>query len=196
MVSVSRSFIKASVYLPLLLVTSLIAAGCGPSKYASKADSWIGLYGYEDLPIDSTTYQVNYAGDNTQPAPLVERYALYRCAELTSEKGFDYFVIIDKDGSTSSVTTSLPGEMDESHHIEHQVDPQTGKSVPVSVSTSTYTPGMTTTTHYHIATKTIRLFKGARPQDNPNAYDAKSMLTVMGPTIKRSNDGGDSGGSR
>jgi hypothetical protein len=35
------------------------------------------------------------------------------------------------------------------------------------------------------ATKTVRMYKGATPTDNPSAYNAKSMLAVMGPTINK-----------
>jgi hypothetical protein len=34
-------------------------------------------------------------------------------------------------------------------------------------------------------TKTIRMYKGDTPTDNPSAYNAKSMLAVMGPTINK-----------
>jgi hypothetical protein len=33
--------------------------------------------------------------------------------------------------------------------------------------------------------KTIRMYKGDTPTDNPSAYNAKSMLAVMGPTINK-----------
>jgi hypothetical protein len=34
-------------------------------------------------------------------------------------------------------------------------------------------------------TKTIRMYKGETPTDNASAYNAKSMLTVMGPTVNK-----------
>jgi hypothetical protein len=171
--------------LPLLL---LLLSSCGPSKYMSKTDNFWGLYGYSDMPLDSTTYQVTYAGDQTVPADLVDRYALYRCAELTTSKGFNYFVILDKDADANTTTTSTTTPGAETHNttIEHDIDPQTGKSIPVAVTT-TNQDYMTTTSSSttHTVMKTIRMFKGERPGDNANAYDAKSMVSVMGPTISR-----------
>ncbi len=91
-------------------------------------------YGYSEVPIDSTSYQVNFTGDSPDGN---DRYSLYRAAELAEEHGFDYFIV---------------------------TNPRTNDGS---------------------ATKTIRMYKGPTPTDNPSAYNAKSMLAVMGPTINK-----------
>jgi hypothetical protein len=162
-------------YIVAVLSMALLSA-CGPSKYTALSDTWNKAYGYEDTPLDETTYQVTYHGDASLNAATVDRYALFRCAELTVEKGYDYFVVMDGTAQTGSI--SVPG----SHqtHIEHDIDPQSGKFVPVAVTTTNMTSFQTV-----LKSKTIRLFKGSRPGDNPNAYDARSMVKVMGTTIER-----------
>ena len=165
------------VRIVLGLISCLfVLSSCGPSKYTARNDTWNKAFGYDDMPIDRTTYQITYRGDGTLTSAMVDRYALYRCAELTNEKGFDYFVVLDA-ASEAGAITSAP-----THHteIEHDIDPQSGQFVPVAVTTTE-----TTSIQTHTVTKTIRLFKGKRPDDKANAFDAKSMLKVMGPTIQR-----------
>jgi hypothetical protein len=166
------------------LVAVLFLSSCGPSKYISKSDNWIGLYGYSETPIDSSTYQVTYAGDNTMPPDLVDRYALYRSAEVTVAKGFDYFVVMDGQANASTMTNVMQNAGTPTTTIEHDIDPQTGKMIPVAVTTSNPSY-MTTTSTAHTVTKTIRMFKGARPTDQTQAFDAKSMVTMMAPSIQR-----------
>ncbi|HEX5316092.1 MAG TPA: hypothetical protein VFX22_05520 [Candidatus Kapabacteria bacterium] len=163
---------------------ALLLASCSPSKYMAKSDNWQNMYGYSEAPIDSSTWQVTYAGDNTMPPDLVDRYALYRSAELTVAKNYDYFIVMNGQANANSMTTTVGGGSIPNTTIEHQIDPQTGKMIPVAVTTTS--PNyMTSTFTAHTVTKTIRMFKGARPAENANAYDAKSMLSVMGPSIQR-----------
>jgi hypothetical protein len=82
----------------------------------------------------------------------------------------------------------LPGSTSESHTIEHDIDPETGRRIPVAVSTSTYHPGQRSEFKEQTVTKVIRMFKGTRPAGDLGAYDAKSMIEMMGPTIPRSED--------
>ena len=175
--------------LVLLLLLVISVSSCGPSKYMAKTDNWLGMYGYSEMPMDSTTYQVTYNGDNTTPPEIVDRYALYRSAELTVAKGFNYFIVMDgtANASSSTYSSTTPGAETHSTSIEHDMDRQTGKMIPVAVTTSNQSYStMTMTSTFHTVTKTIRMFKGERPGDNAHAFDAKSMISVMGPTISRS----------
>lgn len=170
---------KNNIHLVALIgIAAVLLSSCS-TKYAQRG-GWPDVYGYSDTPLDSTTYQVTFAGNSATAPDLVDRYALYRAAELTAAKGFDYFVVLDVQREQNTTTSSMPNGHET--HIEHDIDPQTGQLVPVAVTTSDY---MTTTQTDHTVTKTIRMFKGVRPPDNSNAYDAKSMLRVMGPTIIR-----------
>ena len=143
---------KNSVRIVAVLCLFLLA-GCGASKYAPLS----GLFakdGYGDSPIDVDTYRVMFVGNALTSAEIVDRYALYRAAELTQQKGFDYFVVIDE-GMAGS--TNVAGNSD------------------AKVSSSTT----------HEAFKTIKVYKGTKPEGGSNAYNAKSLLSVMGPTIEK-----------
>ena len=144
------------IFQIFLIAFCAVALSSCVTKYAQRG-SWPDMYGYSDEPIDSTTYQVTFAGNSATSPVDVDRYALYRAAEVTVDKGFDYFVVLNTEDDVSKKTFGMVNE--------------------TQLTTTTYKE--------HTSTKTIRMFKGQRPADNSNAYDAKSMISVMGPTIAR-----------
>lgn len=165
----------------LLVTFVLTLSGCwlyAQSKYAPYSD-W-GRSGYRDIQMDATTFQVTFCGNAMTAPDRVEQYALFRCADLTVQHGYDYFVVLDGARDVSTLSTEFAGPTSTS--IEHDIDPMTGKFVPVAVSSTSLS---TVTQTYHSATKTIRMFHGDRPAANVRAYDARSMMTYMGPQIER-----------
>ena len=56
--------------------------------------------GYSDLVLDDETFRVSFIGNGYTSSDIVETYLLYRCAELTVQRGFDYFVIMDSKNGT------------------------------------------------------------------------------------------------
>jgi hypothetical protein len=167
----------------LLGIGLLFLASCA-TKYAPATGSfWDGHTGYSEIPLDSTTWQVTFCGNNNTTDEIVNRYALYRSAELTSQRGFDYFVVLNNN-DVADLTSTVNHNKTQQTQIEHTVDPQTGRVVPVAVTTTNSTSTVNTQAA-HTVTKTIRMFDGARPADNPDAYEAKAMVTMMAPSIQR-----------
>jgi hypothetical protein len=126
----------------------LLLASCSArTLYQPNPEPGLGHFGYSELPIDSTRYEVSFTGDYDTPTQTIDQYALYRSAELTASRGFDYFI----------VEHTRHWNMNYRHRVQL------------------------------VTTYKMRMYHGERPQNNSNAYDAKEMLSVMGPTIKRGN---------
>jgi hypothetical protein len=134
--------------LLMIIVPALLVASCA-APY--QARGWGA--GYEETKIDGNTFKVTYVDDDPNN---VDTYDLYRCAELTLEQGYDYFIITEHDGN---VATNV-----------HQAV----VSGAPSTRSSTYTEW-----------RVIKMFKGSKPQENVNAYDAHEVVANMGPNIKR-----------
>jgi hypothetical protein len=67
-------------------------------------------YGYTEMPIDDNTYRISFHGNQLTDPETVERYALFRSAELTASKGYDYFVVAENsNGSSTSGSTGRYG---------------------------------------------------------------------------------------
>jgi hypothetical protein len=47
--------------------------------------------GYRDVRLDATHWRVSFSGNSMTSRDTVERYLLYRAAELTATQGFDWF---------------------------------------------------------------------------------------------------------
>lgn len=82
-----------------LLATILCLALAGCALTYKPAPFW-GAGGYSSKDINTNTVSVNYLTGRGATAEKVKNYALYRCAEVTLEKGFDWFLI--REGSARS----------------------------------------------------------------------------------------------
>ena len=52
--------------------------------------------GYSDLKIDSTHWRVTFRGNSLTSRETVEKYLLFRAAELTLDQGYDWFETTDR----------------------------------------------------------------------------------------------------
>ena len=55
------------------------------------------LGGYSEEKILDNLYRVEFEGNQHSKPEKIQNYLLYRCAELTKEKGYDYFTIINEE---------------------------------------------------------------------------------------------------
>lgn len=119
----------------------LFLSGCATS-YGPKG--WSG--GYSDMSLGNDIYKVSFQGNESTDSETVYNFFLRRCADLSFEKGFDYFTFVDQ--STSAETSF--GTINN------------GTSSQVISSTE------------HVKIGLIKLFKkGTQPQV---AFDAKEVL--------------------
>jgi hypothetical protein len=79
----------------LLLISLAFTLSACATNYGKNAGGLFSGTGYQDIPIDSTTYRIVFYGSHGSTSlEQVDRYAFYRAAELTEEKGFDYFIVL------------------------------------------------------------------------------------------------------
>ncbi len=93
------------------------------------------LGGYSQEKILDNFYRVEFEGNQHSKPEKVQNYLMYRCAELTQEMGYDYFMIVSE----------------ERHFEENSVRPERGVSFHTSSSMSggtktTVSPDLETTT--------------------------------------------------
>lgn len=58
--------------------------------------------GYSEAQIDVNTYRVTFAGNGYSTRDQVENMLLYRSAELTKEKGYDWFLVTEREGDVKT----------------------------------------------------------------------------------------------
>ena len=101
----------------LLALTAALAVGAGlaacetatPYQALNPANAQAG--GYRDTRLDADHWRVDFAGNSLTSRETVERYLLYRAAELTVSQGADWFVTDDKqtDKKTSTYVDPVYG---------------------------------------------------------------------------------------
>lgn len=147
---------------PVLLAVSLLflfAACATPYQPSGLAG------GFTDSQLDANTFRVGFRGNGYTPRETVEDYLLYRCAELTVERGFDHFVILgsDTEAKTGSFTTGSA----------------------TAYGNWAYGTGQTFQFTKYGATAMIKTFKGPKPADVATAFDAREVLRYLGPRVRR-----------
>jgi hypothetical protein len=159
----------------LLLLLVLAVGGCAaPTPYGPAADG----YGYAEQQLESNRYRVAFAGNSVTPRDVVQNYLLYRAAEVTLEKGHDYFTLVNQDVERSTV-----------YHGSGFNDFASG---PGFGSRRAFGLGFGNYTAYPIDSYTgfadIVMGDGEKPAGEVNAYDARDVLRQLGPRIERPAD--------
>lgn len=78
--------------LGFVVLAALTLAACAkPTAYQPAPKE--GAFGYSEKVIGEGQYRIGFAGNGLTTRKTVDLYLLYRAAELTQEKGFDYFIV-------------------------------------------------------------------------------------------------------
>jgi hypothetical protein len=143
--------------LALLMGAVLASTSCA-TGYGAK-----GLTGgYSDLKIDETHYRVKFDGNGYASKDRVWGFWMYRCAELTREKGYAYFSI-QRPGETVGRAQPAPG-IRSAAYVEEAgagrfVQTRSGGYSYVPI----YVPGGTSTSWHSDAV--VAMFKDPLPED-------------------------------
>lgn len=81
--------------LTVLVLASVCSLPCGcvsPARYHAFSPT-TGVGYYEDN-VGENEYVVEFRGNIKTTSAMTKNFVLYRCAELTHEKGFDHFVLL------------------------------------------------------------------------------------------------------
>lgn len=82
----------------LTLTTSLVVLGACATATPYQAASKPGKFdGFSQTVIENDRARVSFAGNSITDRDTVENYLLFRAAELTVERGYDYFTLQERD---------------------------------------------------------------------------------------------------
>jgi hypothetical protein len=117
--------------------------------------------GYAETQVDYNRMRVSFSGRAGSSRETVEANLLYRAAELTLQRGYDFFVIVD-------------------HNVEATSEFQTvGPPLP-PIAPRRYREEVR-----YDATSDILLFHGATPVNTPAAFDARAITANFATQIQR-----------
>ena len=177
----------------LALAAALAVGGCATeTSYRPATGSGFARTGYSDRQIEPNRFLVSFSGNSYTSRDTVERYLLFRAAELTVQQGYDNFILVDKQTDRQTRTYATPsyggfgygsgfgywgpdwryrgrgyGWRDWSPFYG---DPFFDRSIDVQ------------TIDRFEANAEIVMGRGAKP-DNIRAFDARAVLNTLGPSI-------------
>ena len=165
---------------------TLVIAGCA-TGYGKK--SW--RFGYSDRRIDNNTFLVSFQANAATSQATLQTYVLLRCAEVTAEAGYDYFIIVEASDTGKSISMIMPGSSTSyttgsgSGYASTYRNMTYGSASGSATTTTQSSPGYAFGVRLPGSTVTIKAFHGKKPNDNPMAYDAREVIKYVGPQVKR-----------
>ncbi len=150
--------------ISFLLVTAAagLATACATSTSTPYQPAGLtDRFGYAEQQIEHNKMRVTFNGNERTDVTTVKKYVLFRAAEVTLNRGYDFFILADRGVTTDSTFESRRGlgprfggaEFEEKASHEVMVD--------------------------------IAMFRGMKPQVLPNAYDAREIQRNLGSSIER-----------
>jgi hypothetical protein len=175
--------------------TLALAACATETTYRPATGSGFARTGYSDRQLEPNRYMVSFAGNSYTSRDTVERYLLFRAAELTVSRGYDNFILTDKDTDLRTRTYTTPGASSFGYGRfggfggwgpswryrgrgfgwrswnGFGSDPFWDRSVDVR------------TVDKFEANAEIILGRGPKPSDNERAFDARAVIKAVGPSV-------------
>ncbi len=187
---------KSVAILASIALAGLVAACTTATPYQPNIAGQKVSGGYSELRVEDNRYRVTFAGNSLTSRQTVEGYLLYRAAELTVEQGFDWFAIVDRNTDVDRRTY-----IDSDPFFSPWYGPGYGYWRP---SWRYYGGGygwrswdpywgspfwgdsidVRTVTKFEASAEVI-MHRGAKPADDPRAFDARAVVTNLGPRIVR-----------
>lgn len=139
------------------LATACASTGATPYQPAGKSG-----YGFTETQIENNRTRLSFSGNPSTELDTVRKYVLYRAAETTVQRGYDFFVIVDR---------GLEKEAE--YRASGPVRPRLGGGT-LEESGAAYSQVVDVT-----------MYRGIRPSILPNAYDARQVMSHLENEIQR-----------
>ncbi|UAK23837.1 CC0125/CC1285 family lipoprotein [Sphingomonas nostoxanthinifaciens] len=181
-----------------LATTTLLLAGCATeTRFRPATGHGFDRAGYSERQIEPNRYLVNFAGNSVTSRDTVERYLFFRAAQLTLEKGYDYFVTVDRDTDrqTQTYTTGSIGGAGYGYGglgagwgPSWRYYGRFGGRGPAWGGWGAWGGGFNDfdihTVDRFEATAQVVMRRGPIPQNNIRAFDARQIVSTLGPTVQ------------
>lgn len=180
-----------TIRLCTILITSFFISSYVIASYGPTGDyGGFPHGGYSDMRTSSNTAVVRYDGGAFTSQKEIENFVLYRCARVTIDSGYNYFVVTSI--TTSPVVVNVKTRNTHNNYVTippklYTAYPDIESADPESVSVSgtsmrcRYNGGEPCGRAIHGITAVIKMFRGYAPRNIPRAYDATDVIAHLEP---------------
>jgi hypothetical protein len=168
----------------LAAVSLTVLSACAtPTPYQPVAatDSPSRQRGYSEVRIEDNRYRLSFAGNDMTKRETVENYLLYRAAEVTINSGYDWFEVISRNTDEKKRATTFDDPYMNRFSWRFYGRSRWSRWGAFGADWGTDT---VIYSRYE-ATAEILMHKGAKPDSDPNAYDARAVRANLEPSIIR-----------
>lgn len=160
-----------------LATSGLVAAAFVLSGCATGYEPMGTRGGYREIRVTDRSYIVEFAGNDLTSKEIVWNFWVYRCAELTRERGFAYFAVEPKgpaaQGSSGSFNLTAGESVSAS---DDWTELKGGGSAPIFIYSAS--PGYGPTTRWH-SKGTIVMFRTSTEPGARLALNASAVIASL-----------------
>ena len=183
--------------IAVALALAAALAGCAtPTPYQPNISGQAAKGGFTDLRLTDNRFRVAFSGNTLTGRDTVERYMLYRAAELTVAQGHDWFEMDERRTDRDQQTYIEPGLLSYSGFGPYGYWQPSWAYYGRGFGWRTWDPfysrgpflagqyGARAVERFEARAEVI-LHKGPQPADSARAFDARQVLSNLEATIVR-----------
>ena len=186
---------KSAAIVASLALAGLLSACATATPYQPNIPGQSVSGGYSEQRVEANRFRVNFTGNSLTSRETVEGYLLFRAAELTVQEGYDWFAIVDRNTETDRRTY-----VERDPFYSPWYGPSYGYWRPYwryygGFGWRTWDPwwgdpfwadrmDVRTVTKFEASAEII-MHRGAKPAEDPRAFDARAVMSNLGPRVLR-----------
>jgi len=185
---------KAAALAVALVATAGLSACATATPYQPNVRGQAVSGGFSETRLEADRFRVNFSGNSLTSRETVERYLLYRAAELTVAQGGDWFSLVERQTDRKARTYVEPdpfagpyGRYSYWRPYWRYYGPRWGWRAwdPWYGDPFWADRVDVRTVERFEASAEILIGRGAKPQNDPRAFDAREVMANLGPAIVR-----------
>ena len=184
---------KSIGFVAALALAAGLAACETATPYQPNVPGQASSGGFSEVRVEPDRWRVTFAGNSLTSRETVESYLLFRSAELTVQQGYDWFSIADRQTARDSHTYVQPDPLYSPWHGYGFWRPS-WRYQRRGFGWATWDPFWgdpfwgdrydVQTIQKFEATAEIQMHHGAKPADDPRAFDARAVVDNLKPRIQ------------
>lgn len=159
--------------MPIKKSLAVLAAALALASCATAYQPRSMTGGYQERQLSEARWYVEFFGNGNTKRDTVFGFWLNRCAELTVDKGYDYFVYISKEPRTAEADSGIVRTA--------------GKGGAPSYI---YVPGSTGTVTTWSARGTIEMRRGEADPYDGRQQNARALMAKLAPLMRQARENG------
>lgn len=186
---------KAATLAAVLALGATLAACATATPYQPNIPGQQVSGGFSEMRLEPDRWRVTFAGNSLTSREVVEGYLLFRASELTVQQGYDWFEIVDR--ATDRETRTYvepdpfyrpwwgPGYYGWRPHWRYYGSPYGWRTWDPFWGDPFWADRYDVRTiDKYEATAEIMMHRGAKPEGDPRAFDARAVMESLGPRIR------------